>query len=61
MKRKDDEDWVKKCMEIRIEGMKSVERPVHIWLRNVEEDMTDLEIDREDIYDQEELEKECYE
>ena len=27
MKKKDDEDWVKKLMEIRIEGMKSVSIP----------------------------------
>ena len=32
VKRKDDEDCVKKCMEIRIEGRRSVKRPVIISL-----------------------------
>ena len=30
--RTNDEDWVKKCMEIRVEGRRLVGRPRRIWL-----------------------------
>ena len=30
--RKGDEDWVKKCMEYRVEGRRLVERPRKTWL-----------------------------
>ena len=43
--RKNDEDWVKKCMELKVEGR----RPA--WLDSVEADMAELEIDREDVHD----------
>ena len=42
--RKGDEDWVKKCMEYRVEGR----RPRKTWFENVEADMAELEIDKED-------------
>ena len=38
-------DWVKKFMEYRVQGRRSVGRPRRTWLESVEEDM----------------EKECYE
>ena len=49
--RKNDEDWVKKCMEFRVEGRRPVGRPRRTWLENVEADMTELEIDNEDVHD----------
>ena len=41
--RKNDEDWVKKCMELRIEGRRPVGRPRRRWLESVEADMAELE------------------
>ena len=41
-----DEDWVKKCMEYRVEGR----RPSKTWLECVEADMADHEIDK-DVHD----------
>ena len=49
--RKGDEDWVKKCMEYRVEGRRPVERPGKTWLESVEVDMAKLEIDKEDVHD----------
>ena len=36
-------------MEIRVEGRRSIGRLRETWLENVEADMAELEIDREDI------------
>ena len=44
--RKGDEDWVKKCMEYRVEGRRPVGRPRKTWLESVEADMAKLEIDK---------------
>ena len=49
--RKGDEDWVKKCMEYRVEGRIPVGRPRRTWLESVEADMTELNIDKEDVHD----------
>ena len=50
---KRDEEWVKKCMEFRVEGRTPVERPRRTWLKmkSVEADMSELEIDKEDVHD----------
>ena len=37
--RKGDEDWVKKCMEYRVEGRRPVGRPRKTWLESVEADI----------------------
>ena len=42
--RKSDEDWVKKCMEFKVEGRRPVGRPIRTWLESVEADMAELEI-----------------
>ena len=42
--RKGDEDWVKKCMEYRVEGRRPVRRPRKTWLESVEADMAELEM-----------------
>ena len=49
--RKGDEDWAKKCMEYRVEGRKPVGRPRKAWLKSVEADTAELEIDKEDVHD----------
>ena len=48
---KGDEDWVKNCMEYRVEGRRPVGRPRKTWLESVEADMVELEIDKEDVHD----------
>ena len=40
--RKGDVDWVKKCMEYRVEGRRPVGRPRKTWLESVEVDMANL-------------------
>ena len=42
---------MKKCMEFRVEGRRPVGRPRRTWLENVEVDITELEIDKEDVHD----------
>ena len=42
--RKGDEDWVKKCMEYRVEGRRPVGRPRKTWLESVEVDMANLRL-----------------
>ena len=61
--RKGDEDWVKKCMEYRVEGRRPVGRPRKTWLESVEADMAELEIDKEDVHDRKKwrMNVECYE
>ena len=48
--RKGDEDWVKKCMEYRVEGRRPLGRPRRTWLESVEVDMAKLEIDKKDVH-----------
>ena len=48
--RKSDEDCLK-CMEFRVEGRRSAGRPRRTWLKSVEADMAELEIDKEDVHD----------
>ena len=40
-----------KCMELRVEGRRSVGKPRRTWLENVEADMAEHEIDKEDVHD----------
>ena len=40
--RKNDEDWVRKCMRFRVKGKKE--------MVSVEADMAELEIDKEDVH-----------
>ena len=44
-----DEDWVKKCMEFRVEGRRPVGRSRRTWLESVEADMAEPELDKEDV------------
>ena len=50
LKRKGNEDWVKKCMEYRVEGRRPIGRPRKTWLESVKADMAELEIDKEDVH-----------
>ena len=54
--RKRDEEWVKKCMEYRVEGRRSVEK-ARTWVESVKADMFELEIDREDVHDRKKCRK----
>ena len=49
--RKCDEDWVKKCMEYKVERRRPVRRPRKTSLESVGADMAELEIDKEDAHD----------
>ena len=49
--RKNEENWVSKCMEFRVEGSIPTGRPRRTWLESVEADMAELVIDREDVHD----------
>ena len=60
--RKGDEDWVKQCMEFRVDSRRPVGRPRSTWLESIEAVMAELEINKEDVHDRKkEIEKECYE
>ena len=45
--KKSDEDWVKECMEFRVEGRRPVGRSGRTWLESVDTDMAEPDIDRE--------------
>ena len=49
--RKNDDDWVKKCVEYRVKDRRPVGRPRRTWLEGVEADMAKLQIDSEDVHD----------
>ena len=51
MIRKSDKDWVKKCMEYKVEDRRPVGPRGMTWLESVEANMAELEIDREYVYD----------
>ena len=42
---------MKKCMEFKVEGIRTDGRPRRTWLEVVEADMAELEIDKEDVHD----------
>ena len=49
--RKVDEDWVKKCMEFRVEDRTPAGRQKRTWLESVKTDMAELGIDKDDVHD----------
>ena len=57
--KKNDEDWVEKCMEIKVEGRKPVGTPRKTCLENVETYMselaTSLTVKMEIVYNEEEV------
>ena len=49
--RKNDNDWVKKCMEYEVVGAKSRDRPTKSWREIVEKDCQAHKLNREDAMD----------
>ena len=49
--RKDDEDWVKKCMEHEVEGSRPRGRPKKTWKEVVREDCQARKLNKEDAMD----------
>ena len=49
--RKDDDDWVKKCMEHEVEGPRPRGRPKRTWTEVVREDCQDRKLNKEDAMD----------
>ena len=49
--RKDDDDWVKKCMEHEVEGSRPRGRPKKTWKGVVREDCQARKLNKEDAMD----------
>ena len=49
--RKDDDDWVKKCMEYEVEGSRPRGRPKRTWKEVVREDCQARKLNKEDAVD----------
>ena len=49
--RKDDDDWVKKCMEYEVEGPRPRGRPKRTWREVVKEDCLACKLNTEDAMD----------
>jgi len=49
--RKDDDDWVKKCMEHEVEGSRPGGRPEKTWKEVVREDCQARKLNKEDAMD----------
>ena len=49
--RKDDDDWVKKCMEHQVEGSRPRGRPKKTWKEVVREDCQARKLNKEDAMD----------
>jgi len=48
---KEDNDWVKKCMEYEVEGARSRGRPKRTWREVVKKDCQARKLNREDAMD----------
>jgi len=48
---KDDDDWVKKCMEYEVEGPRPRGRPKRTWREVVREDCHARKVNKEDAMD----------
>ena len=48
MLRKDDDDWVKKCMDYEVEGPRPSGRPKRTWREVVREDCQARKLNKED-------------
>jgi len=48
---KDDDDWVKKCMEHEVEGLRTRGRPKKTWKEVVCEDCQARKLNKEDAMD----------
>ena len=48
---KEDNDWVKKCMEYEVEGLRPTGRPKRTWKEVVREDYQARKLNKEDAVD----------
>jgi len=48
---KDDDDWVKKCMDYEVEGPRPTGRPKRTWKEVVREDCKTRKLNKEDAMD----------
>jgi len=55
--RKEDDDWVKKCMEYEVEGPRPRGRPRRTWREVVKEDCQARKLNTEDAMDRSKLRK----
>jgi len=51
VQRKDDDDWVNKCMEYKVEGPRPRGRPKRTWREVVLEDWQARKLNKEDAMD----------
>jgi len=51
MLRKEDNDWVKKCMEYEVDGARTIGRPNKTWKEIVEKDCQACKLNKEDAVD----------
>jgi len=51
MLQKEDTDWVKKCMEYKVDGARPRDRPNRIWREVVEKDCQSRKLNKEDAMD----------
>jgi len=51
MLRKEDTDWMKKCMEYEVEGSRPRDRPKRTWREFVQKDCQARNLNREDAMD----------
>jgi len=51
LQQKEDDDWVKKCMEYEIEGPRPRERPKRTWREVVKEDCQARKLNKDDAMD----------
>jgi len=49
--RKDDDDWLKKCMEYEVEGSRPMGRPKRTWKEVVRGDCQARKLNKEDAVD----------
>jgi len=55
--RKEDDDWVKKCMEYEVEGSRPRGRPNRTWTEVVREDCQARKLNKDDAMDHGKLRK----
>ena len=51
VRRKEDDDWVKRCMDMKVEGVRSRGRPMKTWRENVIKDMRETGLKEGDVSD----------
>ena len=57
MERKVEDDWVKRCMMMEVEGTRPRGRPKKMWMEVVADDMKRMRLTREDALDRQKWRK----